>query len=45
MKKIINKVYEKESEKMDSCGDDDDDDDDDDNDEVIFVERNIQQTP
>ena len=28
---------------MDSC-DDDDDDDDDDNDEVIFVERNIQQT-
>ena len=44
MKKIINKVYEKESEKMDSCDDDDDDDDDDDNDEVIFVERNIQQT-
>ena len=43
MKKIINKVYEKESEKVDSC-DDDDDDDDDDNDEVIFVERNIQQT-
>ena len=41
MKKIINKVYEKESEKMDSCDDDDDDDDDDDNDEVIFVERNI----
>ena len=44
MKKIINKVYEKESEKVDSCDDDDDDDDDDDNDEVIFVERNIQQT-